>query len=117
MEKSTLAKKNAEFNADLNSAEAVKIEDQVNKHKQQEGMMLQFVSHANGRRSEPFMSTWTQLREMLLARPEQDEQQVNDKDYILLVAVMAGEETQIPSTPLITVETFLNITPVGNENE
>lgn len=69
--------------------------------------VFQFICHETGHRSEPFLSTWTKLGEILeLRTPEQEKP--SDKDYILLVAVMDGKQTHIPTSPLITVETYLN---------
>lgn len=66
--------------------------------------MLQFVSKADGKRSEPFVTSWTQLYESLVEL-EEGESPKGD-DYILLVCVLDGEQTRIPPTPLITVDTF-----------
>lgn len=78
----------------------------IQAEKQEQKFMFQFVDKESGRRSEPFVSNWDQLAEVLGKR-EKGESPKND-DYILLVAVLDGEDTRIPATPLITVETFMN---------
>lgn len=97
--------------AELNTAEAVKFEEEINKEKKQTGMMLQIISAENGERSEPFIATWEELHQVLSKEMDMDESEMNvkEKDYILLVAVMQGEETRIPRAPLITIESFLKM--------
>lgn len=68
--------------------------------------LFQFISKETGYRSEPFLSTWTQLQEILAERTEELPLPLDD-DYILLVAVMDGKQTHIPTSPLITVGKYL----------
>lgn len=68
--------------------------------------MFQFVSKQDGRRSEPFIGDWETLRKILYSREEGESP--TDDDYILLVAILDGKDTQIPATPLITVRSFLD---------
>lgn len=76
------------------------IKEQVKEQK----FMLQFVSRETGKRSEPFVTSWDKLYEALKDLEEQDNPKGDD--YILLVCVIDGEQTRIPATPLITVDTF-----------
>ena len=92
--------------ADLNTATAAELEDHVNQEKRKQAMMLQLISHETGERSEPFIANWQQLKETL---DKMEDDQVKPEDYILLVAVMDGEDTRIPRAPLITVEKFLSL--------
>lgn len=64
--------------------------------------IFQIISKENGKRSEPFVTNWSELYTILSQAEEQ-----NIHDYILLVAVLQGDETIVPGTPLITIETFL----------
>jgi len=70
--------------------------------------LFQFINHENGQRSKPFTGTWDDVTEVLAHRGP-DERPTNE-DYILLVAVLDGEQTTIPVTPLITVGHFEEIT-------
>lgn len=71
--------------------------------------IFQFICAETGKRSEPFMSNWTELGKILDLRDKEDKDiKPTDSDYILLVAVMDKEQTHIPTAPLITVETYLN---------
>lgn len=72
--------------------------------KEEKKFMFQFVNHEDGKRSEPFVGSWTTIQEILDLRKE--DERPTDQDYILLVAVLDGQETTIPATPLITVKTF-----------
>lgn len=86
-------------------------QDEVNSGAAHE-FVFQFIDHETGYRSEPFLSNWTQLAEVLNAREQQENQKPTDKDYILLVAVMDKKQTHIPTSPLLTVETYLkNVNP------
>lgn len=69
--------------------------------------LFQFIDHETGHRSKPFTGTWDAVQEVLDYREKGEKP--DDQDYILLVAIMDGEDTQIPSTPLITVKTFTSI--------
>ena len=81
-----------------------KATESIEKQKEQGKFMFQFVDHETGNRSEPFIGSWQAVNEVLKARKE-GERPV-DQDFILLVAVLDGEETRIPATPLITVKTY-----------
>lgn len=69
--------------------------------------VFQFVDKETGHRSEPFLSDWTELAQILKMREEQENQKPTDEDYILLVAVMDKKQTHIPTSPLVTVGTYL----------
>lgn len=91
----------------MNLNQKIANEEEVNSgapHK----FIFQFVDHTNGQRSEPFLSNWTELKEVLELRKEGEKP--TDKDFILLVAVMDSKQTHVPGTPLITVETYLKTT-------
>lgn len=68
--------------------------------------VIQFIDHESGRRSEPLVGNWSTVKEVLDLRKEGEKPE--DKDYILLVAVLDGKDTTIPATPLITVKTFMD---------
>lgn len=76
--------------------------------------VFQFIDHTNGQRSEPFLSSWTELAEVLELRKEGEKP--TNKDFILLVAVMDKEQTHIPGTPLITVDSYLKTVTNGDNN-
>ncbi len=78
------------------------IEEQKKEHK----FMFQFIKAQDGTRSEPFVGNWESVLEILDLRKEGESPQ--NEDYILLVAVLNKEETKIPATPLITVQSFLD---------
>ena len=80
------------------------IEDQKKERK----FMFQFIDHTDGRRSEPFVGNWETISEIIKLR--EGDQLPKNEDYILLVAVLDDEDTIIPSTPLITIQTFLDMT-------
>lgn len=67
--------------------------------------IFQFVCGSTGIRSEPFESNWTELQEILDLRTD-DNPKPDDEDYILLVAVLDGKQTHIPSSPLLKVATY-----------
>jgi len=68
--------------------------------------LYQFIDHEKGSRSEPFIGDWETVAEILNAREK--DQLPHDDDYLLLVAILEGEEqTIVPKTPLIKVSTFL----------
>jgi len=75
--------------------------------------VIQIINAENGNRSKPFAANWDELRESLNKAGEA----INSKDYILLVASIGeGEEQmQIPQSPLITIETFMEM--VSREQE
>ena len=68
------------------------------KEKQQSGMMLQIICQKSGIRSEPFMANFSELAKILNNEMEKDESNITPDDFILLVAVMNGEDTKIPTT-------------------
>lgn len=64
------------------------------------------IRKADGSRSDPFSGTWDQLHEAC------SKSELDQEDYILLVAIVdPDDDTQmvIPKTPLITVQSFLEI--------
>lgn len=75
----------------------------IDEQKAEQKFIMQFIRKETGARTEPFTTSFDKLYEVL---SEQEER--NDEDYILLVAILDGENTRIPPTPLITVETFVN---------
>lgn len=77
--------------------------------KRQTGMMIQIISHENGNRSEPFIANFKELGEILNKEMETGESHIHEKDFLLLVAIFQGEETKIPTSPIITIETFLKL--------
>jgi len=77
----------------------------IEEQKQQKKFMFQFISHSDGKRSEPFVGNWDTIREILNLRKEGEAPY--DQDFVLLVAVLDGKETIIPSTAIITVKTYL----------
>lgn len=79
-------------------------EKSIDEQKQEKKFLYQFVNHENGQRSEPFVGNWETIKEILDLREEGEAPQ--DEDFILLVAVLDGAETIIPSTPLITLKTY-----------
>lgn len=83
--------------------------------KKSQDFLFQFICHETGARSEPFVSDWRQMKEILLDR--EPGQKPADKDYILLVAVLDDKQTHIPKTPLIHVETFMDIQPNAKKAE
>lgn len=76
----------------------------IEEQKKEKKFVFQFIDHENGKRSEPFVGSWDTVQEVLAARKEGE--RPNEKDYVLLVAVLDGKDTTIPGTPLITVKTF-----------
>jgi len=81
-------------------------ENTIAKQKMEQKFMFQFINHENGQRSEPLVGNWDSISEVLELR--KDSERPHNEDYILLVAVLDGKDTTIPSTPLITIKTFLN---------
>lgn len=85
------------------------LEEALLTKKRETGMMIQIISHENGNRSEPFIADFKELGEILNKEMEKGESNIHEKDFILLVAIFHGEETKIPTSPIITVETFLKL--------
>jgi len=71
-------------------------------------MIFQFIDHQTGKRSEPFSGNYDTITKILDMR--KDGEAPLPQDYILLVAVIDGKDTNIPGTPLITVESFQQYT-------
>lgn len=72
--------------------------------------VIQIINAESGNRSKPFQATWDDLATSLTKAGSA----VNSKDYILLVAAVGKDESneqqlQIPQSPLITIETFLDM--------
>ena len=76
----------------------------IEEQKKEKKFLFQFVSHTDGKRSKPFVGSWTVINEIL--DHKEDGEAPHDQDFILLVAVLDGKDTVIPGTPLITVKTF-----------
>lgn len=88
----------------------------IEEQKEERKFLFQFINHENGERSKPFVASWTAVRTVLEERKEGESP--TDKDYLLLVAVMDGEDTTIPSTPLITVKSYMEMfTPEIDDQE
>lgn len=66
--------------------------------------IFQLIAKASGARSDPFTATWPQLLDVF---DTTEEAIISSKDYVLLVAVLEGENTRIPNTPLISVEDLI----------
>lgn len=77
----------------------------LEQEKQEHKFMFQFIDHLTGTRSEPFVGNWDTIHNTL--SHIQPGERPGEKDYILLVAILDGEHTQIPATPLITVKSFM----------
>ena len=69
--------------------------------------IFQMVHHSSGERTEPFIATWPELYRT--CREATEEEPLLMEDYILLVQVLDDENSIIPQTPLIRVETFLKL--------
>lgn len=79
--------------------------------------MIQFINGDNGQRTEPFVATMDQLREVL--------QDVDDpkmqKDYCLMVGMIEDEELKVINAPLLSVKSlqemfqFQDTRAAGNE--
>lgn len=82
------------------------IKAKMDKAEKKQQFVIQFIDHETGRRSEPLVGNWSTVKEVLDLRKEGEKPE--DKDYILLVAVLDGKDTTIPATPLITVKTFMD---------
>lgn len=91
-------------NGNLKMTESNQTEKSIDQQKQEKKFLYQFVNHENGQRSEPFVGNWETIQQILELR--EDGEAPTDEDFILLVAVLDGEETIIPSTPLITLKTY-----------
>lgn len=95
----------------MNVQQKIANQEEVNSGKKHD-FIFQFICADTGGRSEPFISNWTELGKILELRDQNEHAKPADKDYILLVAVMDKEQTHIPSSPLITVESYLeNVKP------
>jgi len=83
----------------------------LDEQKAQNKFMFQFISCKDGRRSEPFLTSWDGLQNTVKQIKKQEDCDINDDDLILLVAVIDGKDTHIPATPLIKVSTFMKMQP------
>lgn len=68
-------------------------------------MLFQFIDHESGFRSKPVVGSPKTILDILDARKEGEKPDI--KDYILLHTVLDGEDSFIPTTPLITVDSFI----------
>jgi len=69
--------------------------------------VFQIISHETGARSQAFICSWDQMHDLI----QQNEERDND-DLILLVAIVDPDDAEgmsIPKTPLIKIETFVNM--------
>lgn len=69
--------------------------------------LFQVISHKDGTRSEPFITSFDALHETLNAH--RNDADFPAEDFLLLVSILEGEETIIPATPIIKISTFANI--------
>ena len=70
--------------------------------------VFQFISAEDGIRSEPFESNWTEMKEILELRTDEQPKPTDD-DFILLVAVIDGKQTHIPTSPILKVSSYLQV--------
>ena len=75
--------------------------------------LFQIISADNGQRSEPFITTWDKLHQVF----SEGGDEVNQEDYILLVAVMNDKETTIPGNPLMKIKSFIELHTFESEQE
>ncbi len=105
-EEMTLSNANPKSSMDFELKDAAEEQLQLQSNKQE--FILQFISKTNGRRSQPFTSNMDDLAKTL-KEMEYTEHTIQQNDYILIVALISGDSTQIPTMPLITVESFRNL--------
>lgn len=90
----------------LNSTEKLEAkETTIQEQKTESKFCFQIITKADGRRSEPFVCSWDDLYKTL----GHEENPIGPDDYILLAIVIDGDNTTIPKTPLVTVESFLKM--------
>lgn len=75
--------------------------------KAEQKFCFQLIKKETGKRSAPFVTNWSKLYESFKNADQTDENAPSQDDYILLVAVLDGEDTTIPTTPLITIRSYL----------
>lgn len=80
----------------------------LSEQKAQKKFMFQIINHTDGQRSEPFITSWDELHKTL--NENKDHPEYRGDDYLLLVSVLDGEQTIIPSTPIIKISTFTAMT-------
>ena len=89
----------------------------LDEQKSEKKFLIQFISAKDGRRCEPFLTSWDGLAETINEIKQHEENEMSDEDLILLVAIIDGKDTQIPATPLIKVSTFLKMQPKKKETD
>lgn len=71
--------------------------------------LYQLIDHETGSRSKPFMGDWDEMAQAF----KEHKEKIDSEDYILLVATInedsPEEQMQIPTAPIITVQTFLDM--------
>jgi len=86
------------------------VEEQINSiedQKKEQKFVFQIISHLDGRRSEPFVTSWDALYSTF--HDNQNEPDFPADDWLLLVSVLDGENTTIPATPIIKISSFMNL--------
>ncbi len=99
---------------DTNFTPTPEMKESIEKQKLEDKFVFQLISAIDGKRSDPFVTNWDDLRKVF----NHVESDINPDDWVLLVAILNGKETIVPSTPLITVKSFLaaaNNTHTGNQ--
>jgi hypothetical protein len=76
----------------------------LEEQKREKKFLFQIISHKDGKRSEPFITSWDDLHKLLNENKESPD--YPGEDYLLLVSVLDGEDTIIPATPIIKISTF-----------
>ncbi len=80
------------------------MQDSINEQKKDRKFIFQLIGCEDGKRSEPIVTSWDQLREALSS------DNFDQDDFILLVAALDGKDTIAPATPIITIKRLLAFT-------
>ena len=72
-----------------------------------DNFLIQFISHKDGMRSQPFQATRDELYDLL-----KDREDIDSEDLILVVARLGTlpGQTQIENLPIITIKQWLEFT-------
>lgn len=76
---------------------------------EQAKLLFQFIDHENGSRSQAVTGNAGTIMEIIKAR--EPGQKPRNEDYIIVLAVLSGENTFIPETPIILVDSFIKLHP------